>query len=241
MAGDLPAGDGQRGSTPPGGGVPGAGQPMDQAAPRRRAQSERRGEPQRAAQRQSHSQPRPQPQPQPQPRTEPPQSGAKREPQAHSQRQGSSPSPARPRPDQEPSPPGLSGVDDDWDQEASLAAFVADVEAGRAHDPDDLYDGEPWDSELDLPALDAVPGEERAGAAPILRCPSWMQASCPAVGPARRPVPAVPLPAVPVRGTVQDSPPEEPGIPRCRARRWPDPLMRQRGRTGSMRGRVMMN
>ena len=77
-------------------------------------------------------------------------------------------SPARSRPDQEPPPPpGLSGVDDDWDQEASLAAFVAEVEAGRAHglvDPDDLYYDEPWDSELDLPALDAVPGEERAGA-----------------------------------------------------------------------------
>ena len=177
MAGDLPAGDGQRGSTPPGGGVPGAGQPMDQAAPGRRAQSEGRGEPQRAAQSQSQSQS--QPQPQPQPGTEPPQSGAHRDPQAHSQREGSSQSPAHPqredssqspacsRPDQEPPPAGLSGVDDDWDQEASLAAFVAEVEAGRAHglvDPDDLYYGEPWDSELDLPALDAVPGEERAGA-----------------------------------------------------------------------------
>ena len=175
MAGDLPAGDGQRGSTPPGGGVPGAGQPMDQADsgrrahpepqshPERRAQRERRGEPQRAAQ------PQPQPQPRRRRRTEPPQSGAHSEPQARSQREGSSQSPARPRPgpDQEPPPPGLSGVDDDWDQEASLAAFVAEVEAGRAHglvDPDDLYYGEPWDSEVDLPALDAVPGEERAGA-----------------------------------------------------------------------------
>ena len=47
-----------------------------------------------------------------------------------------------------------------------LAVFAAEVEAGRAHglvDPDDLYYGEPWDSELDLRALDALPGEEREG------------------------------------------------------------------------------
>ncbi|MGP0025063.1 MAG: hypothetical protein ACLPKE_17140, partial [Streptosporangiaceae bacterium] len=58
-------------------------------------------------------------------------------------------------------------MDDDWDQEASLAAFVAEVEAGRAHglvDPDDQYYGEPWDSEVDLTALDAMPGEANAGA-----------------------------------------------------------------------------
>ncbi len=287
MAGDLPAGDGQRGSTPPGGGLPGAAQPMDQAAPGRRAQSEPRSQPRERrsapvpSPRASGHAPRPRPRA-PEPAAAPAATAADRasaaprahlEPQAHPQRerflavarptrsaQDSSQSPAhpqredssqspgppaargrlavpsplaarrfpgrspQPRPqaptDQEPPPPGLSGIDDDWDQEASLAAFVAEVEAGRAHglvDPDDLYYGEPWDSELDLSPLDAVPGEERKARVPapilrrrslILRCPSWMQGSCPAVGPVRRPVPAVPIPAVPVAGhRSQDSPP----------------------------------
>lgn len=169
MAGDLPAGDGQRGSTPPGGGAPGAAQPKDQAGPGRQAHPQPQTYPDRRANAERQAQPQPRRAAQPRQRTEPSQSETRSEPQARSEREGSSQSPARPRPrpDQESPAPGLSGVDDDWDQEASLAASVAEVEAGRAHglvDLDDLYYGEPWDSEVDLSALDPVGDEERAGA-----------------------------------------------------------------------------
>ena len=49
---------------------------------------------------------------------------------------------------------GPVGPEDDWDQEASLAAFVAEVEANRKFglmDPDDYYDLDDPDDGYDLP------------------------------------------------------------------------------------------
>ena len=51
-------------------------------------------------------------------------------------------------------PEGPGRPEDDWDQEASLAAFVAEVEAKRAHgliDLDDYYDLNDPDDGYDLP------------------------------------------------------------------------------------------
>ena len=63
------------------------------------------------------------------------------------------------RPEEEPrrpeeGPEGPGRPEDDWDQEASLAAFVAEVEAKRAHgliDIDDYYDLDDPDDGYDLP------------------------------------------------------------------------------------------
>ena len=63
------------------------------------------------------------------------------------------------RPEEEPrrpeeGPEGPGRPEDDWDQEASLAAFVAEVEAKRAHgliDLDDYYDLDDPDDGYDLP------------------------------------------------------------------------------------------
>ena len=63
-------------------------------------------------------------------------------------------------------PEGPGRPEDDWDQEASLAAFVAEVEAKRAHgllDLDDYYDLDEPDDGYDLPDAYCGPAGPAAG------------------------------------------------------------------------------
>ena len=114
-------------------------------------------------------------------------------------------------------PGGLEGPEDDWDQEASLAAIVAEVEAKRAHgliDIDDYYDlDDPDDG-------DALPDDFCGPDGPAAGGPTPEAAGLPrdmTTGPAAaRPEPeAAGLPRDTATGPAAARPePEEAGLPR---------------------------
>ena len=144
---------------------------------------------------------------------------------------------------------GLVGPEDDWDQEASLAAFVAEVEANRKFgliDPEDYYDP---DDGYDLPDDYCGPDGPAAGR------PEPEAAGLPrdmAAGPAAgRPEPdagllpgawmaagmMVVLIATAVRGSLR----AEYGTRRCQGQAWLRLLMRPPVRAGAMGTPVTMS
>jgi len=147
---------------------------------------------------------------------------------------------------------GLVGPEDDWDQEASLAAFVAEVEANRKFgliDLDDYYDYYDPDDGYDLPDDYCGPDGPAAGR------PEPEAAGLPrdmAAGPAAgRPEPdagllpgawmaagmMVVLIATAVRGSLR----AEYGTRRCQGQAWLRLLMRPPVLTGTMGTPVTMS